>query len=145
MGFIFSILLFSLISMQPAWGENILLKIGEHTIDAEVADTPPTLQQGLMYRKSLCADCGMLFVFGKAGRLNFWMKNTLLPLSIAFIATDGSIINTDEMQPNTLNIHSSRKAALYALEMNGGWFTLKGIQPGEKVQGLPPPSMAMKP
>lgn len=144
MRFISSILLFCLISLQSAWGENISLAIGKYKIDAEIADTLQTRQLGLMYRKSLCADCGMLFIFAKAEMLNFWMKNTPIPLSIAFIAADGSILNIDEMQPNTINIHGSRSEALYALEMNSNWFTQNGIKPGEKIQGLPPSSKALK-
>lgn len=132
-------LLFCFVALQPAWAENILLSIGEHDIDAEIANTPQARERGLMYRQSLCPDCGMLFVFAKAGRPSFWMKNTLLPLSVAFITTDGFILNIEEMQPNTINIHRSRGGnALYALEMNSGWFARNGIRQGDQVQGLIP-------
>ena len=89
-----------------------------------------------MGRESLCSECGMLFVFNRADRYAFWMKNTPLPLSIAFIGSDGRILNTDEMQPNTTNLHSSQGDALYALEMNSKWFAHNKIKPGDKVIGL---------
>lgn len=131
-------LLFGLISLQPAWGEELTLHIGARTIRAEIADTPEMRERGLMRRERLCADCGMLFVFGSAARHSFWMKSTPLPLSIAFIAADGSIINIEEMQPNTTDTHDSRGDALYALEMNSGWFGRNGVAPADKVQGLRP-------
>ena len=89
-----------------------------------------------MQRDFLCANCGMLFIFEKADRYSFWMKNTPLPLSIAFIAADGSILNMEEMQPNTIDTHHAQSDALYALEMNSGWFTRNGIKLGIMVQGL---------
>lgn len=123
--------------LQPsAWSDNIWLKIGNHSIHAEIADTPQSREQGLMRRNSLCADCGMLFIFDKADRYSFWMKNTPIPLSIAFIGADGSILNIDEMQANTLNTHNAQGNALYALEMNSGWFSRNGIKRGITVQGL---------
>ncbi|MEO6423013.1 MAG: DUF192 domain-containing protein [Candidatus Nitrotoga sp.] len=117
-------------------GENISLKIGTHNIHAEIAHTPQSRKQGLMQRSSLCVDCGMLFIFDKADRYSFWMKNTPLPLSIAFIATDGSILNIEEMYPNTLDTHHAQSDALYALEMNSGWFNRNGIKRGIMVEGL---------
>ncbi len=110
--------------------------IGNRRIRVEVASTPESREHGLMQRDHLCDDCCMLFVFERADKYNFWMKDTLLPLSIAFIATDGSILNIEEMQPNTLDTHASQGNVLYALEMNSGWFTRNGITPGDKVQGL---------
>ena len=89
-----------------------------------------------MQRSLLCANCGMLFIFEKADRYSFWMKNTPLPLSIAFIAADGSILNIEKMQPNTIDTHDALGDALYALEMNSGWFTRNGIKRGIIVQGL---------
>lgn len=114
-----------------------MLKIGTHAISAEVADTPAAREHGLMQRKALCADCGMLFVFPSASRYGFWMKDTPLPLSIAFIARDGRIINIAEMLPYTLDAHYPQADVLFALEMNGGWFAAHGINPGDKVSGLP--------
>ena len=97
---LFSILFLSgLLALQPAWCADIALMIGDHSIHAEIADTPETRTNGLMQRKYLCTDCGMLFVFAEAGRYGFWMKDTPLPLSIAFISDNGSILNIAEMQP----------------------------------------------
>jgi uncharacterized membrane protein (UPF0127 family) len=132
-----SVLLFCFaIAMPAAWAEEVILKIGSHSIRAEIADTEPSRERGLMQRDSLCADCGMLFVFEQAGRVSFWMKNTPLPLSIAFISVDGSIVNTEEMLPNTTNTHNPEGDALYALEMNSGWFARNHVAPADKVEGL---------
>lgn len=136
MRFLSALSLFCLFALRPVWGENIPLKIGKHSIHAEIADTPQSREQGLMQRGRLCANCGMLFIFEKADRYSFWMKNTPLPLSIAFIAADGSILNIEEMQPNTINPHHAQGDALYALEMNSGWFTRNSIKRGTTVQGL---------
>lgn len=136
MRFISALSLFCLLALQPAWSEIISLKIGQYSIHAEIANTPQSREQGLMGRSFLCANCGMLFIFEKADRYSFWMKNTPLPLSIAFIAADGSILNIEEMQPNTIDTHRAQSDALYALEMNSGWFTRNGIKRGITVQGL---------
>jgi len=122
--------------LQPVWGENISLQIGIHSIQAETVNTAQSRNQGLMHRSFLCANCGMLFIFEKADKYSFWMKNTPLPLSIAFIAADGSILNIEKMQPNTLDTHHAQGAALYALEMNSGWFAQHGIKRGITVKGL---------
>ena len=132
-----TILLLCLAFMLPsAWAEKITLKIGKQTVHAEIADTPQSREHGLMQRDHLCANCGMLFVFERTGRYRFWMKDTPLPLSIAFIAADGSIINIAEMRPYTTASHGAEGEALYALEMNRNWFARNGIRPDDKVQGL---------
>ena len=123
-------------ALPSAWAEKIMLGIGKKTVHAEVANTPQSREHGLMQRNKLCADCGMLFVFEKVDRYNFWMKDTPLPLSIAFITADGAIINIAEMRPNTTDSHSAKGDALYALEMPGGWFARNGIKPGGKVRGV---------
>jgi uncharacterized membrane protein (UPF0127 family) len=148
----FSILLLFAFFM-PAWGENdgsaplnlpasnaedgknIPLLAGTHRIRAEIASTEESRERGLMQRRSLCRDCGMLFVFEKPDRLNFWMKNTVLPLSIAFIGADGRIINIEDMEPETLALHGAKNDALYALEMRQGWFIKNGLRPGDRIQG----------
>ena len=89
-----------------------------------------------MQRDHLCANCGMLFVFEKAGSYKFWMKDTSLPLSIAFISQDGAILNIAEMRPNTVAAQGAQGDALYALEMNRNWFARNGIKPHDKVLGL---------
>ena len=129
-------------SLSPAWAESIKLVIDKHVITAEVAHTPESRRKGLMQRKSLCPNCGMLFVFNKPDQLAFWMRDTPLPLSIAFIASDGKIINIEEMQPFSPAIYRAQKAALFALEMNRNWFTKKNILPGAFIKGLDqaPPS-----
>jgi uncharacterized membrane protein (UPF0127 family) len=114
------------------------LTIGMYVIDAAIAANQADREQGLMYRKSLAPNEGMLFVFDENAGHCFWMKNTLLPLSIAFIRADGTITDLDEMQAETENNHCPTHNGVYALEMNKGWFTSKGIKPGMQVKGLPP-------
>jgi len=120
----------------------IPLTAGMYAIQAEVAASPDTRERGLMYRQSMPANAGMLFVFEEKAGHCFWMKNTDLPLSIAFLADDGSIVNIEEMKPQTENNHCPRAAVRYALEMNKGWFSQKGIKPGAKIGGLPQPRQA---
>jgi len=131
-----ALLLCLTLALPSAWAEKITLGIGKQTVHAEIAATPQSREHGLMQRDHLCADCGMLFVFEKADRHNFWMKDTPLPLSIAFIAADGAIINIMEMRPRTTDIHSAQGDALYALEMHSGWFARNGIKPGNRVRGV---------
>ena len=89
-----------------------------------------------MYRKSLPANYGMLFVFDRAGQHCMWMRNTLIPLAVAFIDDKGTIINIEEMLPQTENNHCAAKAAKFALEMSGGWFHSKGIASGTVLNGI---------
>jgi len=118
---------------------TVALSINGHKITAEVAATPERRSTGLMHRFSLQPDHGMVFVFDYPEPQGFWMKNTFIPLSIAFIAADGRIINIDDMQPHDESIHPSRGPALYAIEMRKGWFTERGIRSGDVVKGLPVP------
>lgn len=120
----------------------IPLTAGMYAIQAEVAATPEQRERGLMYRKSMPANAGMLFLFDEKAGHCFWMKNTNLPLSIAFLADDGSIVNIEDMAPQTEDNHCPRAAVRYALEMNKGWFAQKGIKPGAKIGGLPQPRQA---
>lgn len=115
------------------------LTAGMYAIQAEVASTPEARQQGLMYRKTMPAGNGMLFVFEEKAGHCFWMKNTELPLSIAFLADDGTIVNIEDMQPHSESNHCPKAAVRYALEMNKGWFAQKGIKAGAKIGGLPRP------
>ena len=104
------------------------------TIMVEIALTPAQHQQGLMYRKELKDGEAMLFVFERDQVLSFWMKNTLIPLSIAYIAQDGKILEIHDMEPGNLNpVHSSRSAR-YALEVPQGWFNRAGIEPGDRLE-----------
>ena len=113
------------------------LTIGTHKLTAEIATTPDQRSVGLMNRFSLKPDHGMLFIFEKNEPLAFWMRNTYIPLSIAFIAPDGRIVNIEDMKPQTDESHWSKGPALYALEMKKGWFAERGIGPGAIVKGIP--------
>ena len=116
---------------------TIRLNAGMHLIQAEVAQTPDERATGLMYRETMAPHEGMLFVFEQPGTQCFWMKNTLLPLSIAFLADDGSVVNIEDMQPQTLDSHCSKKPVRYVLEMNQGWFAKRGVKAGSKLGGAP--------
>jgi uncharacterized membrane protein (UPF0127 family) len=115
---------------------TVALSAGLYVIQAEVADTPETRIRGLMYRKSMPANRGMLFVFPYAERQCFWMKNTLIPLSIAFLDDRGVIVNIEQMQPQSEDQHCSAGPVRYALEMNQGWFASKRIRPGAVIIGI---------
>lgn len=112
------------------------LTINGHRVTAEVAATTASRTTGLMHRFSLRPDHGMLFVFDEPQPLAFWMKNTYIPLSIAFIASDGRILNIEDMAPQTEMTHDSHGPARYALEMKKGWFAQFGIKAGDRVDGL---------
>jgi uncharacterized protein len=111
------------------------LNIGMHRIDAQLALTPSQRQIGLMWRKSMPQHEGMLFVFEQPAQQCFWMKNTLIPLTAAFVADDGTIVNLADMKPQTTDSHCSAKPVRYVLEMNLGWFKKKGIKAGNKLSG----------
>ena len=115
----------------------IRLQAGIHNISAELAITPEQRAIGLMNRSAMGTNEGMLFVFERAGQQCFWMKNTLIPLSIAFLADDGSVVNIDDMAPETLEGHCSTKPVRFVLEMNQGWFAKRGIKPGSRLRGGP--------
>jgi hypothetical protein len=108
-----------------------------HNIVAEVARTPQQQQVGMMMRTKMEQHEGMLFAFDEVAPRCFWMRNTLLPLSIAFIADDGTIVNIAEMQPQSDESHCSLRPVRYALEMNKGWFAKRGIKAGTKLRGSP--------
>jgi uncharacterized membrane protein (UPF0127 family) len=112
------------------------LTIRDHKLEVEVASTPQTRALGLMNRFSLRTDHGMLFVFETPQPLAFYMKNTYVPLSIAFVDARGRILNIEDMRPLDESTHWSKGQALYAIEMRQGWFASKGIGPGDAVVGL---------
>ena len=116
---------------------TIELKTGIYRIQAELADTPKAREVGLMNRTSMPTNSGMLFVFEQKAGHCFWMNNTKISLSIAFIADDGKIVNIEEMQAETTNNHCPKAAVRYALEMNKQWFSERLIAPGAVIQGLP--------
>ena len=111
------------------------LSAGMHVIDAQVALTPDERQIGLMQRKDMPQHEGMIFIFEQAAQQCFWMKNTLLPLTAAFVADDGTIVNLADMKPQTTDSHCSTQPVRYVLEMNKGWFAKKGIKAGSKLGG----------
>jgi len=117
--------------------QRIPLSIGIHQIDTQLAVTSEQREIGLMFRKEMPQNEGMLFVFENPTRLCFWMKNTLLPLTAAFIADDGTIVNLENMKPQTTDSHCSTKPVRFVLEMNQGWFAKKGVKPGSKISGRP--------
>jgi len=114
---------------------RIKLSAGMHQIDAQLALSPEQRQIGLMFRKEMPQHEGMIFVFEEPTKQCFWMKNTLLPLTAAFVADDGTIVNLEDMKPQTENPHCSVKPVRYVLEMNKGWFAKKGIKAGSKLGG----------
>jgi len=117
--------------------QRITLSAGIHQIDTQVALTPEQHAVGLMYRKDMPQHEGMLFVFQNPTKQCFWMKNTLLPLTAAFVADDGTIVNLEDMKPQTTESHCSVKPVRFVLEMNQGWFTKKGLKAGAKLAGQP--------
>lgn len=115
----------------------IELKAGMYRIEAELADTPAARQTGLMYRTFMPTNTGMLFVFPEKAIHCFWMRNTKLPLTIAFIDDDGKIVNLSDMEPETQNNHCPRGPVRFALEMNQKWFVQRALGPGTVITGLP--------
>lgn len=115
---------------------TIELSAGMHRIEAEVVSTNADRATGLMNRPSMPMQRGMLFVFPEAAVQCFWMKNTLIPLSIAFLDDSGRIVQIADMQPQSLDNHCSVKPVRFALEMNAGWFKSRGISAGARINGL---------
>jgi len=116
---------------------RVTLSAGMYLIDAQVARTPDQREIGLMFREQMPQQEGMLFVFEQPSEQCFWMRNTLLPLTAAFIADDGTVVNLADMKPKTLDSHCSARPVRFVLEMNQGWFARKGIKPGFKLGGPP--------
>ena len=108
---------------------------GIHAIQAQVAQTPEQHTVGLMFRRTMPNNEGMLFAFPEPATQCFWMKNTLLPLSAAFIQDDGTVVNIEDMQPQTLESHCSKKPVRFVLEMNQGWFAKRGLRAGTRLSG----------
>ena len=135
----------ALVAATAAWAQteaqakldSITLHAGMHNIRTEVARSPLQTQTGMMFRTEMAPHEGMLFVFDQAAARCFWMKNTLLPLTIAFIADDGRITNLADMQPQSEASHCATEPVRFALEMNQGWFAKRGIKPGFKIKGSP--------
>ena len=115
---------------------RIELNAGFYRIEAEVAADQDSRKQGLMQRRSMAAHHGMLFVFPQVERHCMWMRNTFLPLSVAFLDEEGRILNIEDMQPHTETNHCAARPARFALEMNAGWFSGKGLKPGQRIGGI---------
>ena len=113
------------------------LTAGIHVIKTELAITPEQQQTGMMFRREMGTSEGMLFVNDEPGVRCFWMRNTLVPLTIAFIADDGTIVNLADMDAQSEQSHCSARPVRYALEMNRGWFAKRGLKAGVRLQGKP--------
>jgi uncharacterized protein len=138
MKFATSLPLALLLAAIPAAAQGPMLDLtaGIHVIHAEVAYSNAVRMQGLMFREHLSPNQGMLFVFPDLGQPCMWMKNTLIPLSVAFIDEKGAIINVEDMAPQTLDSHCAKAPARYALEMDLGWFKKHGAANGSRIAGI---------
>ena len=116
---------------------TLRLSAGIHVITAEVAQSADERATGLMFREQMAPNAGMLFVFPAPFAHCFWMRNTVLPLSIAFIADDGTVVSIADMKPKSTDSHCAAKPVRFALEMNQGWFARRGIKPGMRLHGGP--------
>lgn len=114
---------------------RVILQAGMFQIEAQVASTPAQREIGLMFRQDMATHEGMLFVFEQPQKQCFWMKNTLLPLTAAFVDDDGTIVNLADMKPQSTESHCSEKPVRFVLEMNQGWFTKRNIKKGFKLKG----------
>lgn len=114
------------------------LTAGIHVITAEIASTPQSRMIGLMMRERLAPNHGMVFVFEDKSQHCFWMRNTLIPLSIAFIDDDGTVVSIADMSPKSEASTCPQRPVRYALEMDQGWFAKRGVTAGTKISGLPP-------
>lgn len=136
-----AVILAASVVLHPAFAQQTLQKlpvsrfsVGMYVVDAEVASTNAQRELGLMNRTHLDPNQGMMFIFDRSSGYCMWMKNTLIPLSVAFLDKDGVILNIEEMLPQTETNHCATKPALYALEMNAEWFKHKGIKPGIRIE-----------
>ena len=115
------------------------VKVGTHPLKVEVAATDPEREKGLMFRRQMGRNEGMLFVFDEPAYHAMWMKNTLIPLSVAFLDREGVILNILDMEPQTLESHQAAGPAVYAIETNKGWYAEHQVKAGDRVAGLPKP------
>ena len=128
-----------------SWGQNqaqlnlprAKLQAGIQLIDVQLATTPSQREIGLMFRQEMGTHEGMLFVFERKSVQCFWMKNTLIPLTAAFLEDDGAIVNLADMAPQSTQSHCSAKPVRYVLEVNQGWFSKRNMGPGDRINGLP--------
>lgn len=116
---------------------TIDIRVGAHPLRVEVARSDPDRERGLMFRARMGKNDGMLFIFDELAYHSMWMKNTMIPLSVAFLAEDGTILNILDMEPQTLDSHMAAGPARYAIETNKGWFAEHKVKAGDRVTGLP--------
>jgi uncharacterized protein len=140
LGVLAAVLLFSFNGLAAAQARlaTKTIKVGSHVLRVEIVSTDAERQKGLMFREKLGRDDGMLFVFDEPAYHSMWMKNTLIPLSVAFVDANGEILNILDMEPHSPETRMSAGPASFAIETNKGWFGERGIQPGARVTGLPP-------
>jgi uncharacterized protein len=117
----------------------VTLKVAGHALKAEVVATAEQRARGLMFREKLGRNDGMLFIFDEPAYHSMWMMNTYIPLSVAFVDSEGRILNIEDMQPKTLDSHAAQGPARYAIETNIGWFAERKIKAGDRFTGLPKP------
>ena len=128
---------FSTVAVADSRLPTTTLRVGSHALKVEIVRTDAERSRGLMFRKQLGRDDGMLFIFDEPAYHSMWMRNTLIPLSVAFLDAKGVILNILDMEPQTEDSHMSAGPAVYAIETNKGWFAGKNVKPGDKVSGLP--------
>jgi uncharacterized membrane protein (UPF0127 family) len=135
-----TVLLSLMLASTVAFAQHpvVQLNAGMHLIRAEVVSDPGARAQGLMHRKALAQNAGMLFIFDEHALHCMWMRNTLIPLSVAFIDDQGAVVNIADMEPHSEASHCAAQPVKYALEMNRGWFAARGIKPGARLGGMPP-------
>jgi uncharacterized protein len=135
-----SLLLVMILTAAPALAQRlpvVQLSAGIHLIRAEVVADDGARAQGLMHRKHLAPNAGMLFIFDEHAIHCMWMRNTLIPLSVAYLDDRGAIVNIEDMEPQTDASHCAAQPVKYALEMNRGWFAARGLMPGSRLGGIP--------
>lgn len=127
------------VACVATWADagSVVLEAAGHLITAELAVTDAERQRGLMHRLALPPEHGMLFIYPEPARHCMWMKDTPLPLDVAFLDEHGRIVNIAAMRPLSLEVHCSAGPARYALEMPGGWFARHGLAPGMPIRGVP--------
>lgn len=134
---VLTVFMFGTSILHAADNDTVTIKIGEKALNIAYADSPQERQLGLMYRKKMCDDCGMLFKFERSKIAGIWMKNTYIPLDLAYITKEGVIVDIKPLTPHDLVAVNSPEPVLYALEMNQGWFDKQNIRVGDKVDLLP--------
>jgi len=115
-------------------GDLVTIRAGGIEVRVEIADEPAEHSRGLMFRETLDENEGMLFIYPEERTLAFWMKNTLVPLDIAYADREGRIVDIQQMEPQTIENHPSAAPAQYALEMNQGWFAANGVRVGDRIE-----------